>query len=104
MLLYSLIGAALGAGTSAPSGLFIPMLLIGACLGRCMGIGLVAVAHALHLPLIGEGSVAVHGVVVGAEDMQRAGVLLSSKPCWDVLHAGNVLHWPLLGQLSSSWM
>lgn len=38
MLVYYLLGAVWAAGTAIASGLFVPMLLIGACIGRTCGL------------------------------------------------------------------
>eukprot|EP00775_Hariotina_reticulata_P013141 gene13141-13271_t len=101
MMLYSLIGAALGAGTSAPSGLFIPMLLIGACLGRCMGVSLVALAHALQLPLI--GALALIGAGAFMSGSTRL-VVAFAAICVEISNDVNVLPGVLVAVLVAKWV
>lgn len=47
MLVFYFLGAAVTAGSAISSGVFVPMLLIGACLGRLVGLATVdfAAAH-----------------------------------------------------------
>ena len=48
MLVFYFGGAAWAAGSAVASGLFVPMLLIGACIGRLVGLAAVDVAAASH--------------------------------------------------------
>ncbi len=48
MLVFYFGGAAWAAGSAIASGLFVPMLLIGACIGRLVGLAAVDVAAAGH--------------------------------------------------------
>ena len=46
MLVFYFIGAAVTAGSAISSGTFVPMLLIGACIGRLVGLVTVNIAAA----------------------------------------------------------
>jgi len=46
MLVFYLLGAAITAGSAISSGVFVPMLLIGACIGRLVGLVTVDIAAA----------------------------------------------------------
>lgn len=46
MLVFYTLGAAWAAGSAIASGVFVPMLLMGACIGRLVGVAAVDISAA----------------------------------------------------------